>query len=408
MVQPAGEMGFKSGSKTKKAKLDVVFSHIFREHIPGDIAIALEQVLQEMGLEFTEISTSKVNPMGQESEVPFIRHQTEDGTEIPYGTYRVKGLGDVSMNIGGNYIPVMGIGCFLERPEAKPVWREFLKRVGESASKQSIFQGKALIVGDPEDLLVPRFLDLTCEVPVIFNPDIEDTLETCVFWPLLNRERCKSLGIRTRRGAILEGHYGAGKSVLLYKAAKLAFEHNWGVLHVKPGMIRAAMAIAPMLQPICIIIEDMDAGVHGERDRLNEVLNSISSVATKSTGDYMMLVSTNFLSRIDPAMLRPERIDAIIPIELPTRDTIERLINLFSNGSLKPDESLNEACQALEGCTPAIISEVIQRAMIDGQRGDVGKVTAGSIIFHTKNMARQKELAIPEYRKDSNADNLEK
>lgn len=408
------EVGFRKSDdeapkkRIKRPRSEIVYAHKFKNLIPGDVAIAIEATLKELKLDFEEISTfRKSSPYGggEDVEVPFVRYSV-DGVEIPFGTYRVEGLGDIGMNIEPHGVPCIDVRGVLLSKDSKPKWQQFLAKVAEQAKKKSIFMGRAVRIEDKEDLLVPKQMDLSKSLPAIFNPDVEDELATTVFWPLRNRKECFEDGIRTKRGAILEGHYGSGKSLLLYQAAQAAHSSGWGVVNVRADMVDAALAIAPMLEPVCVIIEDADAGIHGHRDYLNNILNAVSSVNTKGRGDYMLLCSTNFVERIDPAMLRPERIDAIIKIELPSRATIQRLIRTFANGKLPADASLDKAAEVLEGTTPAIISEVVQRALIDRRRANAPFVTEDSLIFHTARMAKQKELAVPKFVHATTADKL--
>ena len=406
-------MGFRSNEggeqkkRIKRPKSEIVYAHKFKNLIPGDVAIAIERTLQDMHLEFEEISTfRRAGPYASEDvEVPFIRYNV-DGIEIPFGTYRVADLGDIGMNIEPHGIPCIDVRGVLLGKEAKTKWQEFLARTAENAKKQSIFMGKAVRIEDKEDLLVPKKMDLSKNLPAIFNDDVADEIATTIFWPLQNRAACFEDGICTKRGAILEGHYGSGKSLLLYQAAQAAHSSGWGVVNVRADMVDAALAIAPMLEPVCVIIEDADAGIHGHRDYLNKILNAVSSVSTKGRGDYMLLCSTNFVDRIDPAMLRPERIDAVIKIELPNRGTIEKLIRTFANGKLPADVPLDKATELLDGSTPAIISEVVQRALIDRRRANATHLTEESIIFHTGRMEKQKALAVPKFVHATTADKL--
>lgn len=394
------------GPKRKPKKAEVIYKHVFKDLIPGDVALSIEASIKSLNLSYEEVCVMRTDDHGREREEPFIRYQLEDGLEIPVGTYRVDGLGDIEVGLDKyNTIPALEVRGNLLGSNSKPIWNEFIKRTKVEASKTSIFRGKALMIDSPHDLLIPRLLPLETEVALFFNPKVEEQLDTCLFWPIANRLRCKEIGVRTRRGAILEGHYGAGKSILMYKAAQVAQHHKWGVLHITSGMIQIALYLAPLLEPVCIIIEDIDSSTHGDRDRLNGTLNALSSVSTKTKGDYFLLVSTNFLDRIDPALLRPERIDAIINIELPEVSTVSMLIRHFANGHLVGD--IEAISARLVGTTPAIISEIVQRSLIDGERFGTG-VTEGNMLAHTEWMQKQMDLALPQLREDSTGDQLAK
>lgn len=392
--------------KPGKPKTSIVYQHDFNGLIPGDVALAAEAALRAMNLDFEEVATLQPGQLGgQTEEIPFVRHQCDDGVEIPFGTFRVAQIGDVTMRMTPfKEVPTLRLTGTLAKKEMKAVWKDYLAQVRKLAATQSIFKGRAVRVEDQNDLVVPKLMALDKPVALEFNADVVEELETVLFYPLLHREKCHEHGIRTRRGVILEGHYGAGKSLLLYKAAQLAHEAGWGVLHITAGLAATALELSKLLEPVVIVIEDIDASTHGDRDRLNNLLNRLSSVATKATGDYALLLSTNFIDRIDPALLRPERIDAIVHIELPNEDTVRRQIDLFG-GALAKDLKFPEVEKLLAGTTPAIISEVVQRAKIDALRNG-GRVEEARLLFHAKRMEKQRALATPVFRGDTVADRL--
>ena len=405
----SADVGFGSADKAskKKPKLPIVYQHDFSGLIPGDVALAVESALAASGLEHEEIATVVVDRLGNIDEVPFVRHQTDDGVEIPFGSYRVEGIGDIQMMIDPyKEVPTMRLVGRLHKKDQKTAWKDLLKAIRTHAGKDSIFKGRAILVESKDDLLVPKLMSLDKKVTLAFNDAVEDELDTVLFWPLLNREESHAHGIRTRRGVILEGHYGAGKSLLLYKAAQLAHSAGWGVLHVTSHMVGTAIELSKLLEPVVIVVEDIDATTHGDRDKLNFLLNRLSSVATKSEGDYALLLSTNFIDRIDPALLRPERIDAIVHVELPNEATVRRLVDVFAGLSIEYETPTFPAAEAaLAGTTPAIISEVIQRTKIDALRHKT-KICEDRLLFHTKRMEKQRKLAMPEFRSATTGDQL--
>lgn len=385
----------------------VLYSHDFDGIIPGDVCISLEKALLALSLNFEEVSTITISPMGGPPiETPFVRYSTEDNVEIPYGTFRVEGLGDISLSQHRYSATTLSIRGLLNSSDCKTVWRSLIAKVNELGMSESIFRNRAFQVNSPQDLIVPLALPLDQDLTVIFNPEVEKTLNTCVLWPLKNRLKAKKAGIRLRRGAILDGYYGCGKSLFLYKAAKVAFENGWTVVNITPGMISVAAMVAPVLGDCCLIVEDVDAGAHGDRDRLNGILNSLSSVSTKCSGDYMLLVSTNFLERIDPALLRPERIDALVRVTLPEDGTIVKLVHCFANGRLPKTVKLPLITEALKGCTPAIIGEVVQRSLIETEMLGLKHITESMLLSHVASMVDQKRMALPEFRTGSDGDQL--
>jgi hypothetical protein len=388
----------------KKPKKDLLYTHNFTSMIPGDVACSVERVLQQLGYEYEEVSTLKPTMQGV-AEVPFVRHHAEDGTEIPLGTYKIVGFGRLTTTPIAGGLQMM-LGAELVSKAAKERWEAFIKAVKEDLKTFSIFKGKALRVQSAEDLMVPKTLNLSKQYQAIYPQRVETMLNTCILWHLRNRTRAQELGLRTRRGAILEGHYGTGKSLFLYQAAQEAHQAGWTVVNVDPGMISVALMIMHLLTPVCITIEDVDATTHGDRDRLNLILNNISSVAAKCQGDYMILASTNFLERINPALLRPERIDAIISFELPDRDSIWRLLQLNLGDRLGADLEQDRIIDAIVGCTPAIISEIAQRAIVDAEIAGQFLVSQDALLHHITDMHRQRDMATPVLVEETTSDKL--
>ena len=407
--QRSADVGFGSSERAnkKKPKLPILYQHDFSGLIPGDVALAVEAALAASELEHEEISTVVSSRTGDTDEVPFIRHQTDSGIEIPFGSYRVEDIGDIQMVIDPyKEVPTMRLIGKLHKKDQRSAWKDLLKAIRAQAEKDSIFKGRAILVEDKTDLLVPKPMILTREIELAFNQAVEDELETVLFWPLLNREECHKHGIRTRRGVILEGHYGAGKSLLLYKAAQLAHKAGWGVLHITANMIATAIELSKLLEPVVMVVEDIDATTHGDRDRLNFLLNRLSSVSTKTEGDYALLLSTNFIDRIDPALLRPERVDAIVKVDLPDESTVRRLFNVFGGNSIAYETPTFQAAEKeLAGTTPAIISEVMQRTKIDALRNKT-TINEDRLLFHAKRMEKQRKLAMPEFRSATTGDQL--
>ena len=398
------QVGFNKAGGSKKVSRDLTYQHTFKNIIPGDVCIALEHTLEQLKLEFDEITHVKERMFGDPVEIPFIRYQADDGTEVPFGSYYVKGIGEIHPTYDAYPTPQIIIEGNLESKshQTKAKWDELIALTAERAKHVSIFRGKAIKVLNPHDLLVPSYMDLTDDVEIFLNADLEDKLETCLFWPLMNRDSVRELGMPSKFGVILEGYYGAGKSLLLYKAARVAYASGWGVLHVGPGMVNVAMLVGKLLEPVCILVEDIDLSTHGDRDSLTALINSISSVTTKANQDYAIVVSTNFIDRIDPALLRPDRFDRLIKIELPDQDTVTRMLKATA-GNVLGDATA--AVPELVDKTPAIVAEIIKRCKIDVKRKG-GKITAEMIISHLKSMQRQVELAMPEYRKGTSADRL--
>ena len=89
----------------------------------------------------------------------------------------------------------------------------------------------------------------------------------------------------------------------------------------------------------------------------------MDGIDTKSE-NIITVLTTNHLDNVNQAMLRPGRLDAIINVETPDAPTAEKLVRLYGKEAINADEDLTEVGEKLEGQIPAVIEEVVKRAML--------------------------------------------
>ena len=104
-------------------------------------------------------------------------------------------------------------------------------------------------------------------------------------------------------------------------------------------MVRAACALARMLQPAVVVLEDIDLvarhreiyGMNGN-PLLFDVLNEIDGIG--EVADVTFVLTTNRADLLEPALAaRPSRVDLAVEIGLPTMGPARRLIELYGRGS---------------------------------------------------------------------------
>lgn len=322
----------------------------------------------------------------------------------------VKGLGEVTISLDPHHVAAGQIVCSFEKNSetSNKLWTDLIKQVEVEIPKRSVFKGRAVKMDGPGDTVVPSFLDLRNEVKLFLNADIEAQLEETLFLPIENREEYAKAGISMRRGCIFEGQYGTGKSLLAYILAQRGVRAKWTYLRTRSNLASLGMIFASSLQPCIVFIEDIDAAAHGSRDHLNNLLNTVSSIDNKHATEVMLTLSTNFIDRIDPAMLRPGRVNSIVNLAPPNRDTVARIILEFGGKWLDESEAMgtfNAACEQMAGTTPAILCEVIDRCKIRAMSLK-GRFNSADMMRVFNTMARQRELAIPKFVEDDTATTL--
>jgi transitional endoplasmic reticulum ATPase len=195
---------------------------------------------------------------------------------------------------------------------------------------------------------------------------VEDTL----FAPILFTKAVRAAGIPLKRGVLLEGPYGCGKTLTQYVTAKYAADNGWTYLALdNTDDLAKAMHVAKHFQPSVLAAEDIDRANgdeddDGDRtDAMNVILNTIDGAAFKDT-EIIVLLTTNHVENITPAMLRPGRLDAVIPVRPPDRQAVERLIHLYGRDLLDEFDTFHQVGDVLSGQIPAVIREVVERSKL--------------------------------------------
>lgn len=281
---------------------------------------------------------------------------------VPLFNVRVPGL-PISMSInkkgnGTSMREVVTVDITYQRlyeTMVKKVEREFRQELATN----SIFKGKAF----KSDF---TFIDLSTDTSrLVHSRKEERVLESNLFLPITNPKLCKELGIPNRRSILLEGPFGTGKTLTAIKAAQLAIKNGYTVIFAAADCdIATALTIAKRYAPALLSFEDVDSQTSGSRDtRLNRILEESDGALTKS--DHVLsILTTNNIDVINPAMLRPGRIDLIVRLGKLDPETTLRMVAAYADNRL--DESVTEDAlwKAAKEFSPAFIAEVVHKASL--------------------------------------------
>lgn len=250
-----------------------------------------------------------------------------------------------------------------------------LDGVAEYLKVNSIYAGKAIKIrflddnGNMLPMPEPKFLDTAyiSRDMLVYSKEVEQAIETNLFTPITRMNDCIANDIPVKRGVLLGGPYGTGKTMAATVASRLAVDAGITYVYV-PHSDELALAIEFAKQydrTACVIFcEDIDRSVTGERSvEMDDILNILDGIDTKSS-KIITVLTTNHLENINPAMLRPGRLDAIINVNAPDADAVQRLIRLYGKGTVAADEDLSRAGTMLQGTIPAVIAEVVKRAKL--------------------------------------------
>ena len=192
--------------------------------------------------------------------------------------------------------------------------------------------------------------------------------------PLTNPELYEDVGIRPPKGVILYGEPGTGKTLLAKAVANqtsATFLRVVGSELIKkylgegPKLVREIFRVAEEMSPSIVFIDEIDAigakrydsSSSGEKEvqrTMLELLNQLDGFDTRS--DVKVILATNRIENLDPALIRPGRIDRKIEFPLPDEKTKRRIFGIHTGKmSLAEDVNLEEFVMAKDELSGADI-----------------------------------------------------
>lgn len=358
----------------EKTKLNAAF-----DVMPYDGAHALQEVLSAKYGWAQAVAT----PGFFGSEPPeMISVEVDPGKfkEVPWGRFNlpnVKGYIETSVSMKGGRYTFALEAVVLRRDEAAV--RSLFDDVRAFLKDGSIYKGKAIKMrflnenGNPLRMPEPSFMDTSKIDPnsLIYAADVQASVETNLFTPIRRVHDLLANKIPVKRGVLLGGMYGCGKTLAATVASRIAVDAGVTYLYVpRADELAHAIEFAKQYQsPACVIFcEDIDRSMNGERSvEMDDILNILDGIDTKGA-NIITVVTTNDLESINPAMLRPGRLDAVIDVTPPDAAAAEKLMRMYGGAEIDPASDLTEAGKLLAGQIPATIAEVVKRAKLAQMR----------------------------------------
>jgi transitional endoplasmic reticulum ATPase len=229
--------------------------------------------------------------------------------------------------------------------------------------------------------------------------DVKEVLTESVLWPITYPDTFARLGVAPTRGVLLYGPPGCGKTYLI-KA--LAHDGHANVLSVKGAElmskwvgeseagVRQLFARARGAAPSLIFLDEVDAlapvrggasGDDGVGDRVvAALLTELDGI--EALNGVVVVAATNRPDMIDPALLRPGRLERLLfvpPPDQPARAAI--LTSASAHTPLDPGVDLAALSARTDGFSGADCAALIRQAALAAMRRsmDVPSVTAADI-----------------------------
>ncbi|XBW35849.1 hypothetical protein QEN19_001421 [Hanseniaspora menglaensis] len=237
--------------------------------------------------------------------------------------------------------------------------------------------------------------------------------------PLKNPEIFQRVGIKPPKGVLLYGPPGTGKT-LLAKAtaatigANFIFSPASGIVDKYIGesarIIREMFAYAKEHEPCIIFMDEIDA-IGGRRfsegnsaDReiqrtLMELLTQMDGFET--LGQTKVIMATNRPDTLDPALLRPGRLDRKIEIKLPNEVGRKEIFKIHMQTVAKDgDFDIDAAIKMSDGFNGADIRNCVTEAGFFAIRDDRESINQDDLMKAVRKVAETKKLETKlEYKK---------
>ncbi len=273
----------------------------------------------------------------------------------------------------------------LDKEKEERVSEDILKRL--EVKKQDFKEGLKLVRPS-------AMREVLIEKPKIKWQDIggldkpKQELIEAVEWPLKKPEIFKRMGIRPPRGILLYGPPGCGKTLL---AKAVATESEANFINVKgpeifskwvgesEKAIREIFKKARQVSPAIIFFDELDsiASTRGQDTGSNVTEKVVNQILTEMDGleelnDVVVIAATNRPELVDPALLRPGRLDRHIMAIPPNEESRLEILKVHTKEMpLAKSITLKYLAKKTENYSGADIEAVCREAAMMALRDNI-------------------------------------
>ena len=225
--------------------------------------------------------------------------------------------------------------------------------------------------------------------------DVKQRLTESVIWQMQDPDRFTRLGIEPPRGLLLYGPPGTGKT---YVIRALAHESGAAFFPIKGAelldkwvgeserAVREVFARARAVAPAILFFDEIDALAPVRGNSTNSITDSVVAAlltemdGVSERGDVFVIGATNRRDLIDPALVRPGRLEVHLRLGLPA-PAARRAFFDISDVPFAENVDLDVLVQRTEGLSFAELSGLLREAALIALRNDPSAITVDAVVL---------------------------
>lgn len=235
-------------------------------------------------------------------------------------------------------------------------------------------------------------------------------IKEAVEFPLSHPELYDEIGIKPPKGVILYGVPGTGKTLLAKAVANQTSATFLRVVGSEliqkyagegPKLVRELFRVAEENSPAIVFIDEIDAigtkRYDTDSSGTKEVQRTMLELLTQldgfdSSNDVKVIMATNRIDTLDPALIRPGRIDRKIEFPFPDEKTKRMIFDIHtSKMSLADDVDVLEFIHAKDEMSGADIKAICTEAGLLALRDRRMKVCQADFVKGKENVQYRKD-----------------
>lgn len=240
-------------------------------------------------------------------------------------------------------------------------------------------------------------------------------LQEVIELPLKKPELFKKVGIQPPKGVLLYGEPGTGKTLLakaVAKSTKATFIEIVGSELVQKFIGEGAKLVSEVFKlargksPAIIFIDELDAiaasrieiGTSGEREVQRTFMQLLAEIdGFKHLGDVKIIGCTNRRDILDPAVIRPGRLDRLIEVPRPNAEGLREIFKIHTRRMKLDKINVTGLISRMKGFSGAEVKAVCTEAGYHAIRANRTKLTQRDFISAIAKVKEEEKLEGKDY-----------